>query len=65
MFPTVAAVPLTAACWVAVWATCPALQPERAAATASPQAARATVTAELRDLKRFTQKPPARPARRR
>jgi hypothetical protein len=31
------------------------------AATVTPHAANATVRAELRDLKRFTQKPPARP----
>ena len=36
MFPTVAAVPLTAACWVAVWATCPALQPDEGGSRGQP-----------------------------
>ena len=55
MSPTVAPVPLTAGAWVAVWETCPTPQPVSATAVASAHAATPAVTAEVRNLKRFTQ----------
>ena len=50
--PTLPLVPFTAGSWVAIWDTCPALQPLSATAAASPHAASPAVTAEVRGLKR-------------